>query len=78
MNEMKIKIHGERDYINLKRAIIFILFSILIAWGAFGWGYIYRDYRADDLREKVHRIEMKERDLSGRITALETLSHKKK
>lgn len=69
---MRIKIHGEkRDWSGVRETIIWILFCFILAAGAFGWGYIYKDHRVDYLREKIYQLDAKQRNMSGRLTALE-------
>ena len=78
---MKIKVHREKgsdfvhesDPFSLREVIGWILFCLILVAGAFGWGYIYKDQRDDDLRERVHSIEMKQRDRDGRLTSCETI-----
>lgn len=54
------------------REILFgILFCLILAAGAFGWGYIYKDHRVDDLREQVHKLDGKQKDMNGRLIAVE-------
>lgn len=68
----RIKIQNERrDWSGFRETIIWILFCFILAAGAFGWGYIYKDHRVDDLREKVHTMETKQRDMNGRLIAVE-------
>jgi hypothetical protein len=61
----------EKDWSGVRETIIWILFCFILAAGAFGWGYIYKDHRVDDLREQVHKQEGKQMDMDGRLTALE-------
>ncbi len=68
----RIKVHsGDRDWSGVRETIIWILFCFILTAGAFGWGYIYKDHRVDDLRESIHKMEMKQRDMDGRLTAIE-------
>ena len=55
----------------MRETIIWILFCLILTAGAFGWGYLYKDHRVDDLRERVHTLEFKTRDISGRLSAME-------
>ena len=55
----------------MRETIIWILFCLILAAGAFGWGYIYKDHRVDDLREQVHRLDEKQKDMNGRLVAVE-------
>jgi predicted negative regulator of RcsB-dependent stress response len=55
----------------VRETIIWILFCFILAAGAFGWGYIYKDHRVDDLREQVHRLDDKQKDMNGRLIAVE-------
>lgn len=56
---------------SIRETIIWILFCFILAAGAFGWGYIYKDHRVDDLREQVHRLDDKQKDMNGRLIAVE-------
>lgn len=65
LREKKNRCSGFRE------AFFWTLFCLILAAGAFGWGYIYRDYRVDDLREQVFRIDSRQKAMEGRLTALE-------
>jgi hypothetical protein len=69
---MKIKVNDpHRDWSGIRQSIIWIFFLLILTAGAFGWGYIYRDFRADDLREKIYKIDERQKDMNGRLMAIE-------
>ena len=55
----------------MRETIIWIIFLVLLALAAFEGGYIVRDRRKDDTRERVLKLETKATDLSGRMVILE-------
>lgn len=68
----QIRIHGpEKDWSGVREAIFWILFCLILAAGAFGWGYIYKDHRVDDLREQIYRLDARQKDMNGRLLAVE-------
>jgi len=61
-----------------KMGIVAVIFyGILIAIASFQAGYIYQDWRTDELRKEVYQQEKQVRDLIGRMTAVETIIKKK-
>ena len=85
----KIKVHGPEDVGSpvgahrgapvqgVRETIFWILFCFILAAGAFGWGYICNDHRVDDLREQVHRLDGRQKDMNGRLIAVEGLAPRK-
>jgi len=75
---MKIKVEDGRERFKpapsgVRETIIWVLFCLILAAGAFGWGYIYKDHRVDDLREKIYQLDVKQRDINGRLIAIESV-----
>jgi len=65
----------------MRETIVLILCAVLLAVAAFQGGYIYRDREADlptprlrqagDLRTQVHQLDIKTRDINGRLVGVE-------
>ena len=73
----KIKIHGpRRDWSGVREALVLILFFVLLAVAAFQGGYIYRDRETDELRKQVYQLDMKTRDINGRLVGVEATQRK--
>lgn len=69
---MRIKINKTgTDWNAIREAVVWILFLVILTLGAFGWGYIYRDRRIDNLEGRVTRIDDRQKDMSGRLIAIE-------
>jgi len=74
----RIKIQGpRRDWSGVREALVLILFFVLLAVAAFEGGYIYRDREADELRKQVHQLDIKTRDINGRLVGVEATIRKK-
>ena len=56
--------------------MILILFFVLLAVAAFQGGYIYRDREADELRKQVYQLDLKVRDINGRLVGIEATQRK--
>jgi hypothetical protein len=61
----------------MREMIVWILFCATLALGMFGWGYIYRDREADELRKQVYQLDIKTRDINGRLVGVEATLKKK-
>jgi hypothetical protein len=61
----------------MRETIVMILCAILLAVAAFEGGYIYRDREADELRKQVHQLDIKTRDINGRLVGVEATVSKK-
>jgi len=61
----------------IRETTVLILFCLILGAAAFGWGVIYENRRGEDIRKEVYKIGLKERDLNGRLTAIETMVKKK-
>jgi hypothetical protein len=69
----RIKIQGpRRDWSGFREALVLILFFVLLAVAAFQGGYIYRDRETDELRKQVYQLDIKTREINGRLVGLET------
>jgi len=78
MGMHRIKIHGStRDWSGVREALVLILFFVLLAVAAFQGGYIYRDREADELRRQVHQLDLKTRDINGRLVGVEATIRRK-
>ena len=60
-----------------REILVLILFFVLLAVAAFEGGYIYRDREADELRKQVHQLDIKTRDINGRLVGVEAVIKKK-
>ena len=68
----RIKIQGRRrNWDSIKSALVWTFFFVLLAITAFQGGYIYRDREADELRKQVHQLDIKTRDINGRLVGVE-------
>jgi hypothetical protein len=70
----KIKIHTQRiqiDWAGVRYVLSLTLFCAMLGLAAFGWGYIYRDREADEIRKQVSQLEIKTRDINGRLVGVE-------
>ena len=56
----------------MRETIVLILCAILLAVAAFEGGYIWRDREADELRKQVYQLDLKTKDMNGRLVGVET------
>jgi hypothetical protein len=77
----KIKVHVERDLAavvlrklrlsGIRQALAWILFILFFGLACFQAGYILRDLRADDSKDRILKLEDKFRNHDGRLIAVE-------
>jgi hypothetical protein len=55
----------------MKETIVELLFCLLLAAAAFGWGMIYENRRFSNLEKKVLLQDQRTKAIDGRLVALE-------
>jgi hypothetical protein len=69
---MKVKIENHKfSWGKIREIFILILFCAILVMAAFEAGWIVRDLRKDDMKERISKTEERQRDLSGRVIVLE-------
>ena len=62
----------------MRETIVWIIFILALMLSSFEAGYIWRDWKADEIRKMVYQNDKDIGSLTGRITGLEaTLKSKK-
>jgi len=56
----------------LRETIVWIIFILALMLSSFEAGYIWRDWKADEIRKMVYQNDKDIGSLTGRITGLET------
>lgn len=62
----------------MRETIVVILCGLLLAVAAFQGGYIWRDREIDELRKQVYQLDIRTREINGKLIGIETASKRQK
>jgi hypothetical protein len=55
----------------VRETIVWILFCLILAAGVFGWGIVYENRRLECFHQEIHKLDLRQKDMNGRLIAVE-------